>query len=309
MFDPRSRMFRGRYEIDPPVRALITPGTASRLDRYNWWEIRRPGWMLGTGWALTPEVAGMTTADSLEPHRHPAEAFLLRRTPAVATARGLRVLVGGRYLAGPGRPAAVVSAFLDGRSVSQWRVSADPIWFAQWIELPDGLAPAEGPYGALTVQVSSAEPGQPAPMIGLEQFDAAPSDVPIVAFVGGWQEPEGNRETGDMWRWTSERSTLDIRGGAGDLTLRISGESPVKYFGRPPEVVIRAGAAELARFRPSSDFSEQIALPAAALAVAGGHVTIETNLTFRPVERGQSADQRTLGLRLTHVEVTGRGGR
>jgi hypothetical protein len=32
MFDPRSRVFRGRYAIDPHVRALITPGVASRLD-------------------------------------------------------------------------------------------------------------------------------------------------------------------------------------------------------------------------------------------------------------------------------------
>ncbi len=309
LFDPRSRRFHGRFEIDPPVRALITPGVASRLDRYNWWELRRPGWMLGTGWALTPEVAGVTAADSTGPHQRPAEAFLRRPEQTPGTVRGIRVLVGGRYLAGPGHPAAVVSAFLDGRSVSQWRVSGNPISFAQWIELPDGLPPAAAPYSALTVQASSDQPAQAAPMIGLEQFDAAPFDEPIAAFVDGWQEPEGDRETGELWRWTSGRSVLEVRGGAGELTLRLSGASPLKYFDRPPDVVVRAGTAELGRFRPSGDFSEQIELPAAALASAAGRVTIETNLTFRPVDRGGSADQRTLGLRLTRVEVSRRTGR
>jgi hypothetical protein len=204
---------------------------------------------------------------------------------------------------------AAVSAELDGRSIAAWRVSGDPTWFTQWIDVPAGPPPANGTYSVLRVRVFPVQGGEPAPMIGLEQFDAAPIDEPIAAFADGWQEPEGNPDTGDLWRWTSGRSVLEIRGGAGDLTLRLAGESPLRYFDRPPDVVVRAGAAELARFRPSSDFSEQIALPATALAAASGRVSIETNLTFRPADRGASADRRTLGLRLVHVEVSRRDGR
>ena len=67
--------------------------------------------MLGTGWALTPEVAGMTTADSVRPDQRAADAFLLRRAQASGTSRGLRVLICGAGLAAalPG----VVAAHTD----------------------------------------------------------------------------------------------------------------------------------------------------------------------------------------------------
>ena len=294
LFDHRTRIFKGRYEPAPDVRKLML---GSRLDHYDWWEIERPAWMLGTGWALTPEIAGMTTADAAAPHQRAADAFLLRQS------RPLRVMVGGRYLAGPGHAAAVVSVAIDGRPIAQWRVGSDPIWFVQWIELPNGTGAGTGPYARLTIQAASEDPARPAPMIGLEQFDAAPTDDPVFAFVDGWQEPEGDPLTGRLWRWTSNRSTIDIRGGTGDLTLQLSGESPLKSFDRAPEVVVRAGSRELDRFRPAADFSREIVLPAAALAESSGRVTIETSLTFVPADRGPTGDRRTLGLRVARVDV------
>jgi hypothetical protein len=293
-FDARNRTRRGQYELPAEVRRLMpTP----RLEDVGWWEIRRPAWMLGNGWSLTPELAGMTASDAAGPHQRGAEAFLLRR-PAPLT-----LMIGGRYLAPGGSPPGILTAELDGRAVSQWRLSGDPIWFVQWIELPSGTGDGPGPYATLTVRVTSDDPARPAPMVGLEQFDAASSRDVSAAFAEGWQEPEEDPRTGRSWRWSSDRSVWQVRSPAEDLLLTVSGESPLKYFDRAPQVVVRAGDRELGRFTPTSDFTQQIDVPAAALAAASGRLTIETDLSFVPAERGPSPDRRRLGLKIYDMHI------
>ena len=294
LFDWRSRTLRGHYALGQDVRTLMN---GPRLEEMNWWEIRRPGWMLGTGWALTPEIAGMTVVDHLAPHEHPAEAYLRRQSSPML------VLVGGRYLAQAGAGGAVVSVDLDGRSVAEWPVTADHAWFTQWIDLPQGTDSGPGAYATLSVRVANADPSRIAPVIGLEQFDAAGEDGVITALSDGWHEPEEDPRTGRFWRWMSGRGTLTVRGGAHDVTLSIAGESPLTYFDRPPVVVVRAGAREVARFEPAGDFSREIPVTAEALAAALGQITIETSQTFVPAERGQGQDRRTLGLRLSRVDI------
>ena len=104
----------------------------------------------------------------------------------------------------------------------------------------------------------------------------------MFAFVAGWHESEANPATGQSWRWTSDASTIEIRGRDRDRTLIVAGESPLRYFDRPPKVTVRAGDRVLGTFSPSADFSETIALPAEAVAASAGRVTIETDLTFSP---------------------------
>lgn len=294
VFDPRARSLRGQYELPAEARRLMpTP----RLEDINWWEIRRPGWMLGNGWALTPELAGMTAADRAAPHQRGAEAFLLRRSTP------LTLMIGGRYLSPAGSSPAVVTADLDGRVVAQWRLSGDPIWFVQWIDLPNGTGDGAGPYARLTVRVAADDPAKPAALVGLEQFDAAPPEDVILAFAEGWQEPEEDPRTGQSWRWTSDRSVLQVRSGPGDFTLTLAGESPLKDFDHAPTVVVLAGSRELGRFSPTSAFTQEIDLPGSALSAAAGRITIQTNLTFVPGERGPTPDRRRLGLKLTKVEI------
>jgi len=239
----------------------------------------------------------MTATDHAGPHERAAIAFL-RRGPT-----GVRLLIGGRYLGVAGSPPAVLSIALDGVPAAELKVTPNPIWFAHWIELPAGAGAGTGPYGPLTATVKSLDPGRRAPMIGLEQFDAGTSDDVMFAFVDGWQEPEGDPKTGRLWRWTSDRSALEIRGPNADLVLTLSGESPLKSFDHAPEVVVKAGDRALGRFRPSADFSEQIDLPASAFSASAGRLTIETNLTFVPAERGSSPDRRRLGLRVYQVAI------
>jgi hypothetical protein len=134
--------------------------------------------------------------------------------------------------------------------------------------------------------------------VSLEQFDVQSAGVPMVGAESGWYEPEYNPRTAQAWRWASERATLWVRPIGRDVTLTITGESPLRYFDRPPAVVVAAGARELGRFAPSSDFAQSFVLPADALAAADGRVTISTDSSFIPAERGGPPDRRRLSLRI-----------
>jgi hypothetical protein len=90
----------------------------------------------------------------------------------------------------------------------------------------------------------------------------------------------------------------------GRSTLTIAGESPLRYFSRPPTVVIRVGRRELLRDRLTDDFTLTARIPHDVLAAAGGRVTVETYQTFVPAERSQGADRRRLGLRVWSVTIS-----
>ncbi|HYN09369.1 MAG TPA: hypothetical protein VES67_18445 [Vicinamibacterales bacterium] len=297
LFDRRARTLGGRYELPAQLRDLVG---GDRLDGLNWWRIEPPGWILGTGWSLTPEIAGMTALDRTAPHLRPAEAFVRRAR------RPMRLMLGGRYLAPAGSPAGTISVDLEGKRLAEWPISASAPSFLHWLDLPDGVPDGQGPYALLTVRITSADPSRPAPAVGLEQFDIAPADEFIYALAEGWFEPEEDPETGRLWHWTADRATILIVGGSADLRLSLGGESPLRYFPRAPNVVVRAGEVELARFSPSADFSQTIDVPAAAVASSGGRIIIETDLVYVPAERGESQDPRRLGLRIFQAELTRR---
>jgi hypothetical protein len=237
----------------------------------------------------------MTWKDGDQPSVRPAAAFLRR------TGRPMTVVLGGRYLQGNGT--AVVTVSVDGRVVDEWPLRAAPDRFVRWISLQAGSLLGERAYASLTVSVRSADPTAPVPDVGLEDFDAAVDDDRLFARDSGWHEPEQDATTGRLWRWTEGRATLSARTGTREARLTISGESPLRDFSEPPTVVIRVGDREVARFRAAADFSESVALPADLLAAAGGRITIDTDSTFVPAERGQSEDRRVLGLRISQLEI------
>jgi hypothetical protein len=122
------------------------------------------------------------------------------------------------------------------------------------------------------------------------------------AYDTGWHEAEYDRRTGRSFRWTSPSASLRLVNAAGDVELRLSGDSPMKNVDRAPTVVVRAGEAVLARQQPADAFEWRVHVPRAALDRAAGVVTIETDVPFRPAERG-SADRRLLGLRLFETSI------
>jgi hypothetical protein len=65
----------------------------------------------------------------------------------------------------------------------------------------------------------------------------------------------------------------------------------------------RAGDREIAVSSIASAREWMFDVPADALAASGGVITIETDKTFTPAERGSAADQRRLGLRVFSIRV------
>jgi len=162
------------------------------------------------------------------------------------------------------------------------------------LTLPAGALNA----GAPDVPLGVTSVGQ----VKLEQFDAQPPGVPMFAYGPGWFEPEYNQEIGRAWRWTAEKSDLWVRPVGRPVTLRLVGESPLRYFDKAPRVRVLIGDREVAAFDPSSDFDQAITLPADLLDRANGRVVLESSKFFVPGAAG-AADQRHLSLRIYRVGV------
>jgi hypothetical protein len=73
-----------------------------------------------------------------------------------------------------------------------------------------------------------------------------------------------------------------VAGGSADVELLISGEAPIRYVERPPDVVVRAGSAVLLRAIRPRDFAWCEPVPMAALAATGSVITIATSEMKRP---------------------------
>lgn len=292
MIDARARTLHARYRWHPDTRVLVALARPSDVDA---WIIVPPRWMLGRGWAVTPEIGGVTSALGLGPHRAPTHAYLRRdQTP-------LRVVIGGRHLGPEGSEPVTLVAELDGREVARWVASSSRREFQQRIDLPAGVPAGDGAYATLAVRVDSE---RRTPPIGLEFFDAAtPADV-MWTFDEGWHEPEQEPASGLAWRWMEQASAIHVVAPPGDLTLTISGESPVRYFGRSTELVVRVGTVEIARRMLATDFTESITVPAAALEAAAGRILLEAGESYVPADRGDNADRRQLGLRIFDISLT-----
>src|SRR5206468_3817603 len=109
--------------------------------------------------------------------------------------------------------------------------------------------------------------------------------------------------TARSWRWAAEKATLWVRPVGRDVALTLSGESPLRYFDSAPAVTVSVGDREVARFSAFADFTQQIVLPADALAAADGHVVIASEKFFVPADRDGSPDKRHLALRIYSYSV------
>lgn len=286
LFDPHARDLARAYRwgfIEPPFVGGARPNDV------DWYHMQPPNWMLDRGWSLTAEIGGVTARD------HSG----LPATPAIAWLKGrpepLTVVLGGRNLAAAGGNPAAVIARVNRKPVEPAFPVAPDSYFFRVMDLPAGAV--AGPTAYVPLEVSSDG------VLSLEQFDAQPPGVPMFGYAAGWFEPEYSPETGRAWRWTSDKSELWVRPIGRPVTLHLSGESPMRYYGTAPRVRVLIGATEVAAFDPSSDFEQAVTLPADLLAAANGRVTLESSKFFVPGGAGGGGDRRQLALKIFRVSI------
>jgi hypothetical protein len=290
LIDPASR--QDVTEFSWPLVARPAFG-GMRPAAVRWYRMPAPGWFAEEGWALTPETSGIAGVMGRGPHLGPITAMVRRRASAA------RILIGGRNLAAANDPAARFTMSIDGAVVEQW--DAAPGFFLKVLELPAGRLAGDGAFATLTVQSTAIAGSAPIPT-AIEQFDLQGDQDTMWGYGEGWQEAEYSPQFG-VWRWTSDRASLRIAGPrAVRITMTI--ESPLRYFPEPPLVRARAGGREVAVSSIASAREWTFDVPADSLAASGGIITIETDKTFTPAERGSAADQRRLGLRVFSIRVS-----
>jgi hypothetical protein len=292
LLDPWARTGPVPYRwgfVEPPFVGGTRPGDS---DLYA---LSAPGWMLDRGWALTAEIAGVTARDGLGPHRRPSVAWVRARN------QGAMLMIGGRHLGAADDSAVRVSISVKGAPLDAFEVR--PGFFFRLVALPPGSLAGSTGYVPLEASSAAADGSSRLFAVGLEQFDLQSGGAPMLGAQDGWFEPEYDPRTSRSWRWSSEKSTLWVRPVGRDVTLTLSGESPLRYYDAAPTVIVSVAGQELARFRPSADFTEQVVLPAEALERAGGQVVLTSDKFFVPAEREGAADKRHLALRIYSYSV------
>ena len=264
-----------------------------RPSAVRWYRMPAPGWFAEEGWSLTAETSGISRVMGRGPHLGPITAQVRRRAGAA------RVLIGGRNLAGANDPSARFTMAIDGVVLEQW--DAAPGFFLKVFDIPAGRLSGSGRFAALTVQ-SAAVSGSAVIQTAIEQFDLQDDQATMWGYDEGWQESEYSLAHG-VWRWTTDRATLRIAGPPRALRITLRIESPLHYFDEPALVRARAGDRELGVSTIGSDLEWSFDVPAGALAASNGTVTIETDKTFVPAERGAGADNRRLGLRVFGISA------
>ena len=260
----------------------------------RWVRMPLPGWFAEEGWSLSPETSGMAALMGRGPHLAPITAMVRRRSGAA------RLLIGGRNLGGPNDPAAHFTVSIDGVLFQEW--DAPPGFFLKIFDIPAGLLAGTAAAGGTwaTVSVQSTPPAIPT---AIEQFDVQDEQATVWGYDRGWQEAEYSMALG-VWRWTSDRASLRIAGPPRAIRVTLTIESPLRYFDDPPRVRALAGERELAASTISEAGEWTFAVPAEAWAASGGEITIETDKTFVPAERGSAPDRRRLGLRVFAIQVS-----
>lgn len=286
--DPQQQRLMRQYswpESDRPFVGGIRP------DRIDWYFIQRPGWFLGRGWALSPEIGGLTARDRAGA---PAAVAWVRRRDTAST-----LMLGGRHLGGESDPPVVVRVRIDGRQVDEWPIRPGPFVFMRplLVEELEGTST----YAQLEIDAAWAGSG-PAPL-SLEQFDFQSIDGTIVAYDEGWWEPESHERSGQSWRWTSREAKLWLFNPGRDLTLVISGEDPTRYYRGGTEMTVLVGEREVGRFTLDDHFSQAVSIPVEPLSVARGRVTLRFADAHVPGRLRAPPDMRELGVRVFAVNV------
>ena len=303
LIDPVSRHASGHYDWSTPFAAGVVGGT--RPGALDWVVIDGPpAWFLGQGWALSPEIAGVSNVDGKGPSSGGAVGWM-RRSSAPR-----RLVIGGRNLGGPGAPVVRFVLRLGDRVVDSWDVAPNPGFFARSVTIAgSAVAPGGSELESFVVTAAPADGSADAVPTAIEQFGLQPLDTVQFAFAEGWHEDELQPRTGLRWRWSSGESWLQVWPVDRDVRVRLAAESPLKTFDKAPIVTLTAGARELARVTPGDAFAIDAIVPADVLRAANGRIVLRSSRTFVPADHvgagdPRHGDRRALGLRVFEAAVT-----
>jgi hypothetical protein len=215
----------------------------------------------------------------------------------------VHLIIGGRHLGVAGDPAAEFELALDGVVRDRWILTVDDRNFLRFLDIPEGVASANRDYVRLTVasRAMSAD-GRRAP-VAVRQFDIQSRSRLVYGFADGWHEMEYDVATGRQWRWTSERSAIEMQGPPTAVAVTLRGESPLRYFDDAPTVRVTVGGRVVAQMRPDADFEWTVTVPAADIQRGEGVIVIETDRVYLPGAAEGTSDERHLGLRLYECRV------
>ena len=273
---------------------LFTVLGGVRPSEFDWYVISRPAWYLGEGWALTPEAAGLSREANRGPTVAPIEGWIRRREGAAT------LMIGGRNAAADGSTSQV-RVLVDGQPLHEMAVAPGP--FLHMLAVPAGRIAGEGAYATLTVSATGPTPPNPVDL-SIKQFDLGGDETIVFGFADGWHDQEYDPETGQLWRWTSDRAVLRVRTGRRPLALHLAGGMEAASRA---QVTVRVGDRVLAREDIGRRFSVFVPIPAEVLA-EDTNLVIETNQSYVPAEQRwrlrPSTDVRRLGLKVEVCTLT-----
>jgi hypothetical protein len=299
LIDRRSRHLLESFRLNARTGWVlhgVRPGALS------WWELRQPAWVAMQGFALTPEVGGVTARDAHGPSLGGAAAIIRRSNI------GGVLVVGGRHVGQAGDPPVRIAIDIDGREVKGVSVSPEARHYAALIHLSPGQLQGEGPYATVIIRSTALVATEKPVPVTVEQFDYQPDTGTLFAFAAGWHEPELEPRSGETWRWASRQATLLIHRPHGTaVALDFSGGVPRHRRVVSSRIEVSAAGRVVDAFIPgSSRFSRRIDVPVDA-ETCDIQITFDSNAALVPLALKQSADARELAFRafdLELVEVT-----
>lgn len=296
LIDPRNRRLVGSYGWLFPRKFAMARVPATTLD---WFEMHPPGWMVGEGWSLSHEAAGLAAARGSKIAERPLRAFLRsRQDPTV-------LMIGGSVLNAPAGSTVRLTASIQDQPIVSWDASPAERSFLRMWRLPAGRL-AE-PHGYIPVDITAAVVDI-MDVRGLDvrisQFDFQSEGSVVWGFGSGWYQSEFDGVAPKPWRWTSESASLQIHAPDKNLVLRLVAEIPIEFLRGEAQISVRAGSRELGRTVARDDEVDfEVPISAQALADGGGIITIEIDRTFVPHDVMGNEDRRRLGLRAYQVEL------
>ena len=288
LVDPLSRRVHAQYKWLFPRERFISGVRPDILDVVA--IDSPPGWFAETGWHLTPETLNISEQQG----RFEGIAYVRNRAEAAL------LIIGAESTEPAGGKPARVSVTIADRVIEEFDVPAGGRVFRR-IPLEPGTLTGPAPFSRLVASYKGGD-GRPQ-KVRLTQFMVASPQSVFHVEHAGWNEVEYSDQMQRRWRWTTARAETFVNAAGRDLSMRLIGESPLRYFDTPPRVTVRAGSEVLATATPSNDFELNVKVPAAALAASDGMLTIETDQSFVPHERSGSPDRRTLGLRIFDLKI------